>query len=662
VQKPYAPHASANCLLADLQWYSNWHCLSFDAVDVHSTHQTLPEHFLHDFSPSILISVVATHSAFINCCHNIDRSIISPLSPTVSANMQYKDSICIFDGKNWLLWEQDIMSYTLFNKFADMFDKSLAPVAFANPNKLTEAKCTDHKAWRQMDQQPQGLVCSTVTGDICNKLLTEYPIYKSSAITTVTTAGSSTPVQAISSVLYCATATAIGTGVTGSAIALTAASMFAYLAAMYSSCSINQIFAKFGKMACVSILENTNPTLALDKIAGHYQQLLVNGLPLPDTMQALSMIHVLPPSFDGLATYLVNKKLVSNINTLDVHNVITFTFKACNTACNCVSGLCGSNTAAKVSGLHCVPGKSLSFHSQQNGPSGSGNHNTNRRNSGCNSLCGCGGGHGGHGGQGNKCSCSNGCSNKQDCSCSQSKGKGKARSSTHAAIEDSNKEYTAHIKEVTPNLPPTTCTSNAPPPVACYIGANIANLQPDSAELGFCYGLAPGSLEHHALDRLLHGGHVNCFEQLKANNDSTCNAHNHRLRMHSLPTLRTPHKQTSLLARLDSNSSILLAEHITPAATSSLPPTQCHKHICKHSCKGKLDLNDNADTGSTLAPEASGPATPTHCVAGVRQDNTLHHLHSHLPMPKRVRTLLPANSSTPCYSLPPPVQSKHCPA
>jgi hypothetical protein len=583
----------------------------------------------------------------------------------MSSNVQYKDSVCIFDGKNWLAWEQDIMSYALLNKFANVFNKTLKPKDPADPTAPTDNKHADLKAWHQMDQQAQGLVRSMVTGDICAKLLTEYPVYKSGTIATVTMSSTTTPVHAISSVSRCTAALSLGTP--GSTVTPTTASMFAYLAATYGAPGINQIFANFGAMACVSIPENTNPTPSLDKIARHYQQLAVNGLPLPNAVQALSMIHALPPSFDRLAMYLVSKKLVSNINTLNVCNIITCMFKARNAAHNCAGSSCSSSTTAKVSGLHRAPGEALSFHSQQSGPSGSGNHYANHSNSSCGGSCshgecrGCGGCRG-RGGRGNKRGCSNGRGNKRNRSQSQAQSKGKGKASAHAAIEDSNNEYAAHVEEVTPNSPPTTCASDAPPPVARYIGGNVTNLHPDSAELGFRYGLAPGSLEHCALDRLLHSGHVDCFERLKANDDAARNTRDHGLRMHGLPMPRTPHKRTLLLARLDGDPANPLAERIAPAAAGSLPPTQRRKRVCKCGNKGKLDLNNNADAGSTPAPEASGSTAPTHCVAGVHQDNLLCRSCSCSPTPKCIHTLSPTDSSTPRHSSPPPIWSERRPA
>jgi hypothetical protein len=118
----------------------------------------------------------------------------------MSSNAQYKDSVRIFNGKNWLAWEQDIMSYALLNKFANAFNKTLKPKDLANPDAPTDNERADQKAWRQMDQQAQGLVRLTVTGNICTKLLTKYLIYKLGAIAMVTTSSTMTPVHAILSV------------------------------------------------------------------------------------------------------------------------------------------------------------------------------------------------------------------------------------------------------------------------------------------------------------------------------------------------------------------------------------------------------------------------------------------------------------------------------
>lgn len=265
-----------------------------------------------------------------------------------------------FDGQNMEKWYDWLEGYLQIKNSGTALTES-KPTA-VDPIKPTEIEAKKIALWEAADEHCRGFIRLTLPPHIVKTMMTEFKVTCSSGTTSVTSHYS---ISAARPGFVARAGVTIKTP--------TAMDMIEWLQQNYAKKNVFQIFQVLLKMIWTCIPSQQNPLQTLDRLCSQWQELISDGVNLPDFLYAMVLIGACGPEYDGCADLLTSQKKVDDVKSEDVCTWILARYDTrIGASMIAQNSLRTTDLANKMSAIHHAPGSVPNFRSQTNGHSGSG--------------------------------------------------------------------------------------------------------------------------------------------------------------------------------------------------------------------------------------------------------------------------------------------------
>jgi hypothetical protein len=308
------------------------------------------------------------------------------------------DKLPVFDGTGFKAWFRKLQVVMMANNLMEVMSDSNKPVP-VDASKKTPEETKDLREWNRLEQKAIALITLSVSPAIGSLFESNFKVTPATSTTAVS--------YSISSRLTSSASTSSTTTIN----AATPALMIQYLRDQYGAVSLGTSFDIFKRAFAIRIPSSGSPVPAMNQLEALMNELVTDGVVVPDYIHAMILINALPPVYN-MATFLTAITAPADLKALNVRTTVTAMYV---NSPNLTSGSSrqgearrDGNIAAKISDVKRKPANDPKWRSQTTpgapyaSGSGSGNqharHDDQRNNNGRGRGSGRGGRGGGRGG------------------------------------------------------------------------------------------------------------------------------------------------------------------------------------------------------------------------------------------------------------------------
>jgi hypothetical protein len=399
------------------------------------------------------------------------------------------DKLPVFDGTGFKAWFRKLQVVMMANNLMEVMSDTNKPVP-VDASKKTPEETKDLREWNRLEQKAITLITLSVSPAIGSLFESNFKVTPATSTTAVS--------YSISSRLTSSTSTLSTTTIN----AATPALMIQYLRDQYGAVSLGTSFDIFKRAFAIRIPSSGSPVPAMNQLKALMNELVTDGVVVPDYIHAMILINALPPVYN-MATFLTAITAPADLKALNVRTTVTAMYV---NSPNLTSGSSrqgedrrNGNIATKISDVKRKPATDPKWRSQTapGAPyasgSGSGNQHARHDDQRNNNGRGCGSGRGGRGG-------GRGGPKRQD------KGKGH-ENSAHIANDASGGNFAAHAvsgpSQVSSAPEPRSLIDRISAPADPLSAEDLDLVDSKLAAGRLRFGVAPGSDHDVELRRIV---------------------------------------------------------------------------------------------------------------------------------------------------------------